>query len=76
MQNIKYYIQNSGISADKLSQKSGISPERLGLLLAGTLEPTLSDIRKFSKALNLSTDFLLSESDKFEEINVLFRQAS
>ena len=74
MHNIIYHIQNSGLTIEKLSKKSGIIPDRISLLVEGKVEPTMSDIRKLSKALKLSTDFLVSDNEKFEEINILFRQ--
>jgi Zn-dependent peptidase ImmA (M78 family) len=75
MQNIKYQIEHSGLSNEDLAKKSGISIERIDGFLAGRDEPTMSDIRKLSKALKLSIDFLISGSEKFEKINVLFRDA-
>jgi Zn-dependent peptidase ImmA (M78 family) len=75
MQNIKYYIQNLNISKEALSLKTGLSLERINSLISGEIEITMSDIRKLSKVLKLSTDFLVSDIDKFEEINILFRKA-
>jgi len=75
MQNLIYHISNSGLSKEDLAKKSGISIERINDFLRGNTEPTMSDVRKLSKALKLSTDFLIANSDKYEEINVLFRQA-
>lgn len=76
MQNLQYHIHNSELSLGQLSEKSGITPDRIKAISEKSVEPTMSDVRKLSKALKFSIDFLLADNDKFEELNVLFRKAS
>jgi Zn-dependent peptidase ImmA (M78 family) len=75
MINLVYHIKNSGLSIEKLSVKTGITEDRIMAILENVTHPTMSDIRKFSKALKLSIDFLISDNSQFQEINLLFRQA-
>lgn len=75
MLNLVYHIKNSSIPLKKLAVNSGISEERLNAILNESASPTMSDVRKLSKALNLSIDFLISENSQYQEINILFRSA-
>jgi Zn-dependent peptidase ImmA (M78 family) len=75
MLNLIYHIQNSGYKVEKLSEKSGITIDRLKAIVNDGAEPTMSDVRKISKALKKSIDFLLSDNAQYQEINLLFRQA-
>lgn len=75
MLNLIYHINNSGLSLDSLAKKSGVTPDRINAFVEGSFEPTMSDIRKLSKALKLSIDFLVSDNSKYQDVNVLFRQA-
>jgi Zn-dependent peptidase ImmA (M78 family) len=75
MQNVINHIRNSGIPKDVIIQKTGILAERLESLINGKDEPNLAELRKISKVLKTSPDFLLSNEDQYENISVLFRQA-
>lgn len=75
MLNLVYHIKNSGYTAEKLAEKTGITVERLASIINGSIEPNMSDIRKISRALKLSIDFLTSTNEQFQEINLLFRKA-
>ena len=74
MQTIIDNLKSSGLSAQTLAKKSGLHPERIDSILQGSSEPTFNEIRKLSKALKVSSDFLVSEPERFPEINLLFRQ--
>ena len=75
MQNLRYYIENSGLTIKALSEKSGITPDRISSIVIDGAEPTMSDVRKLSKVLKLSIDFLTSDNKQYEELNLLFRKA-
>lgn len=75
MQNIIEHIRNSGYSNESIAKKAGIQPERLTSIMTGLTEPNMSEVRKIAKALKLPTNLLISNTNQYEEINVLFRQA-
>src|ERR1700751_5319734 len=75
MLNIVYQIQNSNLSLEKISQKSGIPVESLQHIGSEIREPTLNEVRVLAKVFKTSVEFLLEENSKYQEINVLFRKA-
>jgi Zn-dependent peptidase ImmA (M78 family)/transcriptional regulator with XRE-family HTH domain len=74
MQALIENIKNSGFTLEMIEKKTGIRQERLNSIISGLVEPDMGEVRKISKLLKVSTDFLVS-NDKYQEINVLFRQA-
>src|SRR5688572_5739796 len=72
---MKDFLNSSGFSKEFLSQKTGIELDRINLILSGSEEPTLNDVIKIAKVLKVPPDFLISKPEKYEEINVLFRQS-
>lgn len=75
MLNIIYQLKYADLSFEKLAVKSGVPKERLELIASESQLPTMSDVRKLSKALHLSIDFLLSNNNEYEEVKLLFRKS-
>ncbi len=75
MINLNYHIKNSNLSLQKIAEKSGIGIDRLQAFIENKLQPTMSDVRKLSKSLKVSIDYLTADNSKFEEVNLLFRKA-
>ncbi|WP_420578351.1 ImmA/IrrE family metallo-endopeptidase [Ekhidna sp.] len=75
MQNLIFHLQHSKNSIDKVSKKSKIPVERLQSIIENKSVASLSEVRRLSAVFDKSVSFLLSENDKFDEINVLFRDA-
>jgi len=75
MLNLLFHIKNSDLNLEELAKKSGLNVDRIQGFLNESIEPTMSDIRKMSKALKLSVDFLTSDESKYADVAVLFRKA-
>lgn len=63
------------ITLEELSERAGVERRRLNDLLAG-MEPTLSDLRKISTALNVPLGALAGASEKEGLANVMFRRSA
>lgn len=66
--NIRKKAEDLGFSYKELLERTGINEERLTLLWFGNLQPFAEELIRFSKALNVSIDYLLDNSIK-EQIN-------
>ncbi|MCX2473530.1 MULTISPECIES: ImmA/IrrE family metallo-endopeptidase [Pedobacter] len=56
-----------------LSKKSGLSIDRINLILSGVEDPMMAEIRAIAKALKVRPEFLLAENDSYQTVNALFR---
>ncbi len=72
MQNLIDNIKKSGLSVPIISKRSGLDVEKINSIIQGNVEPNLNEVRKLSKALKVSSDFLLSKAERFPELNLLF----
>lgn len=74
MQTILSNILKFKLSAEELSQKSGINLSRLNEILDGSVEPYMGEIRAIAKALKVRPEFLMAKDDDYQTVNALFRE--
>lgn len=74
MKNLSHYINNASIGLTQLAKKAGISKERLTAFIEGKDNPSYSELRSISDALNLPVSFLLTEHKEANAYEVLFRK--
>ncbi|HLX93887.1 MAG TPA: XRE family transcriptional regulator [Puia sp.] len=68
-------IKNSGLSSQILAKRSGLDTDRINSIRRGESEPTMTEVRKLSKALKAPIEFLLSKGGRFPELSILFRKS-
>ena len=74
MLNLIFEIRNFG-SLNILSDKTGITLDRLKSLSDELSEATMLEVQKLSSVLKMSVEFLTSENEKYENLNFLFRKS-
>lgn len=57
--NLHQIMQTQSLTAEELSQRTGVRPDHLAGILSGTQAPSLSMVVKLAEALELSVDVLL-----------------
>ncbi|MEQ8364031.1 MAG: XRE family transcriptional regulator [Cyclobacteriaceae bacterium] len=74
MSRLKDLFSKSGFSIRKLAKVSEIPEVKLKNLFEGFIDPSMSDLRKLSIALEVPISYLISESSNdVEKVKVLFR---
>lgn len=60
-ENIKNYMRESGIKQTAVSEKSGIAPPKLNLILNGNQRLTVTDYTKICKALSVPVETFIAK---------------
>jgi Zn-dependent peptidase ImmA (M78 family) len=74
MKNLSHYISNSNLNLSQLSQKTGISEERLNNLRADKSKATYAELRSISQVFDLPISHLLQDHQEKSKYEVLFRK--
>lgn len=60
---IKHARRLAGLTQKELAEMLGVVPSMIGQYETGARKPKLDTVQKLARSLNVSTDYLLGESD-------------
>ena len=62
---IKTFCTDTGISEEELTERTGLSPEQIKMIIAGDNIPSLSSLIKIARALGVRLGTFLDDSENF-----------
>lgn len=74
MINLIFLIRQYKKSIKSFSEKTGITLERLNQIANEEIQPSMSDVRKVARVTKKTIDFLISENNQYNDLNLLFRE--
>lgn len=65
---IKHARRLAGLTQKELAEMLGVLPSMIGQYETGARKPKLDTVQKLARSLNVSTDYLLGESDQYSNL--------